>query len=192
MIPILKVFEKFPQEGQLIGQMLTGYADIEIAVLHCVQHVREDFDTVLKAMFRTRGETQRLDIADAFGRQEAMRIGLGTEFCMGMGAARHCLKIRNQYAHCVWWDDWTGKLAFANLEEIALKNELVGGLRELTAFHVDVPLLQEQLRYYSHADRMLAWVNYETRFRYGRLANNPAEKPKTLKRPNLRILPPAS
>jgi hypothetical protein len=32
--------------------------------MHCVQVVRDDFDAVLKAMFRPRGEATHIDIAD--------------------------------------------------------------------------------------------------------------------------------
>jgi hypothetical protein len=79
-------------------------------------------DAVLKAMFRPRGETSRIDIADALGRHFYRDRGLGTEFEMGVSAVRYSLKIRNQYAHCVWYDDKSGKLAFVNLEEVAGDN----------------------------------------------------------------------
>jgi len=66
--------------------------------MNCVQVVRDDFDAVLKAIFRVRGETARIDIADALGRHFYDDRGLATEFGMAVGAVRHCLKIRNQYA----------------------------------------------------------------------------------------------
>lgn len=116
-MPILSAFLKFTSEATLIGGMLAGYADLEIDLTHCVQVVRSDLDTVLKAMFRSRGETQRIDVADAFGRQHYRSLGISTHFEMAIGAVRYCLKIRNQYAHCTWWDDYSGQLAFANLEE---------------------------------------------------------------------------
>jgi hypothetical protein len=51
---------------------------------------------------------------------------------MGVGAVKHCLKIRNQYVHCVWYDDKSGKLAFVNLEEIAKDNTRLKDLGSLT------------------------------------------------------------
>jgi len=66
---------------------------------------------------------------------------LATEFGMAVGAVRHCLKIRNQYAHCVWYDDHSGKLAFVNVEEIAKDNTKLKDLTSLTILHVDVPFL---------------------------------------------------
>src|SRR4051795_4185228 len=113
----LTPFLKFHKEASIIGRLLAGYATLALGLMNCVQNVRDDFDAVLKAMFRPRGETSRIDIADALGRHFYHDRGLGTEFAMGIGAVRHCLKIRNQYAHCVWYDDKSGKLAFVNLEE---------------------------------------------------------------------------
>src|SRR6516162_3349233 len=115
---ILGPFLKFPDEAAIIGRLSAGYTTLEIGLMHCVQVVRDDFDAVLKAMFRGRGETARIDIADALGRHFYDDRGLATEFGMAVGAVRYCLKIRNQYAHCVWYDDNSGKLAFVNVEEI--------------------------------------------------------------------------
>lgn len=166
---ILRAFLTFKEEAALIGRMLAGYADLEIDLMHCAQVVRDDFDTVLKVMFRARGETQRIDVADAFGRQHYRDLDLGAQFEMAIGAVRYCLRIRNQYAHCVWWDDNSGKLAFANLEEVAKENTLLTDLDGLTTHHVDVPHLQAQLAYFDYADNLLVWANYEGRAR----ANKP-------------------
>ena len=59
---IRATFDKFPTEGAIIGRLLAGYADLEIVPVHCAQVVREDLDTVLKTMFRTRGETPRTNV----------------------------------------------------------------------------------------------------------------------------------
>jgi hypothetical protein len=127
---ILGPFLKFPDEAAIIGRLSAGYTTLEIGLMHCVQVVRDDFDAVLKAMFRGRGETARIDIADALGRHFYDDRGLATEFGMAVGAVRYCLKIRNQYAHCVWYDDNSGKLAFVNVEEIAKDNTK---LKDLTS-----------------------------------------------------------
>jgi hypothetical protein len=97
---ILLPFAKFHQEAAVIGQILAGYANLEIGMLNCVSTVRDDFDTALKVMFRDRGETRRINIADALGRGFYAALGLETEFSVAIGAVRHCLKARNLYAHC--------------------------------------------------------------------------------------------
>ena len=70
-------------------------------------------------MFRVRGETARINVGDALGRQAYDKLGLRTDFELAVSAMRYCLKIRNQYAHCNWYDDRTGRLAFVNVEDIA-------------------------------------------------------------------------
>ena len=186
---ILKAFLKFTDEATLIGRMLAGYADLEIGLMNCVQVVRNDLDTVLKSMFRTRGETQRIKVADAFGRQYYDGLGIGTQFGMAIGTVRYCLKIRNQYAHCQWWDDNSGRLAFANLEEVAKLNTLVENLLELKPNHVDVPLLKKQLAYYEYAEELLTWVNLEGQRLADQSSMQKHAPPKQLMRPPL-FFPP--
>jgi hypothetical protein len=185
--PILAPFLKFHEEAAIIGRLLAGYTNLEVGLMHCVQVVRDDFDAVLKAMFRPRGETSRIDIADALGRHFYHDRGLGTEFEMGVGAVRHCLKIRNQYAHCVWYDDQSGKLAFVNLEEVAGENTRLKDLKSLTTWHVDVSLLMAQEQYFVYADEILARTNHEGRLRDGKLQINTLQKPPAPKRPDLKI-----
>src|SRR6266849_11095561 len=79
---ILPPFDTFQAEAAIIGKLLAGYTTLEVGLMHCIQVVRDDFDAVLKAMFRARGETQRIDVADALGRHFYHDRGLGTEFEM--------------------------------------------------------------------------------------------------------------
>jgi hypothetical protein len=186
MSSIMPAFAAFPREAEIIGRLLAGYTNLEIGLMNCVQVVRLDFDTVLKAMFRARGESARVDIADAFGRHYYEDRKLGTEFSMAISAVRHCLKIRNQYSHCAWWDDNSGKLAFANMEDIAKGNAFLADLATLPTYHVDVPLLNDQEAYFVYVDRILGWVNYEGRVRAGTLRSNALAAPQHLKQPLMR------
>jgi len=94
---VMPAFHRFPNEAAIIGRLLAGYAELEIDLLHCVAVAREDFDATLKAMFRIRGETSRINVGDALGRQVYDKLGLGADFQMAVSAMRYCLKIRNQY-----------------------------------------------------------------------------------------------
>ena len=67
-------------------------------------------------------------------------IQLGTQFAMAISSMRHCLKIRNQYAHAHWHDPLNG-LCFVDLEEIAVPNAFIHDLSDLTFRYVDLPLL---------------------------------------------------
>ncbi len=167
---ILRAFQDFPAEAALIGRMLAGYADLEIDLMNCAKAVRVDLDLALKTMFRGRGNAQRIDIADALGRQPYHALGIGAEFEAAIAAVRYCLRIRNVYAHCTWWNDNSGQLAFANLEELAKENVVVTDLHGLTVHHVTVPHLQQQFAYYEYADNLLIGVIQEGNRRAGRPA----------------------
>jgi hypothetical protein len=47
---------KYHTESAIIGRLLTGYTDLEIDLLHCVQNATGDFDTACRAMFGVRGD----------------------------------------------------------------------------------------------------------------------------------------
>jgi hypothetical protein len=107
---ILLPFNTFAAEAAIISRLSAGYTTFEVGLMHCVQVVRDDFDAVLKAMLRVRGETGRIEIADALGRHYYDDLGLKPDFETAIGAIKRCTRIRNQYAHCVWYDDKSGRL----------------------------------------------------------------------------------
>jgi hypothetical protein len=106
---------------------------------------------------------------------------------MAIGAIRHCLKIRNQYAHCVWFNDNSGKLAFAAVEDIAQQNTFLKDLSNLPIFYVNVQLLDSQEAYFVYTDRLFAWVNHEGRYRAREIATNILHKPTPLPRPDTHL-----
>jgi len=169
MADVLRAFLAYPDEARLIGRMLAGYADLEIDLMNCVKSVHGDLDRVLKVMFRIRGNSPRINVADALARQDFRSLGLSAQYEAAIGAVRYCLRIRNLYAHCTWWDDNTGQLAFANLEELANDDEhLITNLRNVTIHHVSVPHLSAQFDYFEYADNLLIWLTAEaTRLKGG-------------------------
>ena len=168
---ILRAFQDFPNEAALVGRMLAGYADLEIDLMNCVNAVRGDLDLALKTMFRGRGNSQRIDIADAVARQLYIHLNLTTEFDAAITAVRLCLRIRNLYAHCTWWNDNSGQLAFTNLEELAKGDSVVSNLHALTVNHVTILHLQTQFSYFEYTDQMLVGVLQEGNRRAGRPAH---------------------
>jgi hypothetical protein len=185
---ILAPFKKFSGEDATVGRLLAGYSNIEVGLLHCVQiALGGDLDTVLKKMFRTRGEARRISEAEKLGHPNYHRLRLAADFQKVIRVVRYCVKIRNQYAHWVWWDDYSGKLAFADLEELAQRKRPVRDLLKLRAYHVDAALLDAQEAYFVYADEYLTWINYEGRFRDGKSKSNPLIKPKPVQRPRLRL-----
>lgn len=88
------ISRKFPVEASAVGRLLAGYADLEISLMNCVQMVRGgDLDTVLKAMFGKRGETQRINTADVLGKPAYDNFGLGTLFGSTILDTKFCLSI---------------------------------------------------------------------------------------------------
>jgi hypothetical protein len=169
--------------------MLAGYTNLEVGLFNCVQVVQGSFDTVFKKMFRPRlGETKRIDAAVSIGGPAYASLGLDADFDAAVAAMRHCLKIRNQYAHWVFWDDYSGKLAFANLEDLAKLTTPVNDLLALGVFHINAALVGEQEAFFDYVDRYLSWVNHEGRSKAGRIRNNPYPyKPAPLPFPPLRL-----
>lgn len=140
-------------------------------------------------MFRQRGESRRINTADKYGREAYHKIKLGSDFEIAINSIRHCLEIRNQYAHFHWYDDNTGNLAFTNLEEIAKEDTplSIDTLETLTIHHLNIPVLSDQESYFEYTDNLLAWLNYEGL----RLVDKPhilqGEAPKRLEPPALYI-----
>jgi hypothetical protein len=183
-------FSKFTQEGDTIGRLLAGYSNIDVSLFHAVHVATGDFDTALRKMFGKRGESKRIEAAEKLGLPEYQRLKLATDFKKALRAMRYCLEIRNQYAHWVWWDDHTGQLAFANVEDLTKYKSRLTGFGKLTAHHVDAALLKAQEAYFVYANDLLLWVNYEGRFKRGKLGKaqlNPVNRPKDVKRPKLRL-----
>jgi hypothetical protein len=113
------------QPMAIIGRLLSGYGDLEFDLCTCVAEAMDDLDMVLQAMFRARGESQRIDIADAIGRKPYRARNLETQFSEMVAGLHHCRKIRNQFSHCNWFDDKSGALAFIDLESNAKKHTII-------------------------------------------------------------------
>ena len=78
---ILAPFKKFAAEGATVGRLLAGYSNIEVGLLHCAVAARGgDLDTVLKKMFRIRGETRRINEAEKLAHAEYQRLKLAADF----------------------------------------------------------------------------------------------------------------
>jgi hypothetical protein len=165
--------------------MLTAYGELEYDLCLCVAAALYDLDTAVKVMFRTRGETQRIQVADALGRKAFHAMGLGTPFAEAISSTRFCLKLRNQYAHCNWHDDNTGRLCFLNLEEIAVPNAVIHDMSALTFKYLTVPLLTEQRDYFSYTSACLTYLNLEAQKRAKRISSHVRSLPQKRPRPPL-------
>jgi len=178
----------FPEETAILGRILAGYTELEFSLLCCIEAAHGDLDTPLKIMFRTRGETQRLEIGDAIGRKKFHELSINTDFEMAIGAMHHCLKIRNQYSHCHWYLS-AKTLIFVDLEEAAKKHTAITVTTSFTTHVLTLELLKQQEAYFDYAAGYLYWLDQEANAKRGTIKKNDYPKPKQLARPPLYTLP---
>ena len=112
--PLFPALTRFDREAAIIGRLLTGYTAIEWQLCLCSGMGGGDVECAIVDLYRKRGETRRVQLAEAFGKSGYDAVGISNRF--------HCVRIRNQYAHAYWHDDRSGRLAFAHVEEIAAPN----------------------------------------------------------------------
>jgi hypothetical protein len=182
MVPIIqRAIHKFPQEAAIIGRLLVTYGEIEFAVAGTLGEVIEDRPRAFKAFFRLRSESSRLQMADALMRDAFSKQRMRGQYSDSLGAVRHCLKIRNQYAHCHWDDGGKDGLFFTNLQDSA---DSADGF-DYRWRHVDVPLLESQEQYFSYAAFCLFYLMSEIPLRGGRLKSHPYSMPPKITQPKL-------
>ena len=185
MTTIMPAFDTFSKEGSIIGRLLAGYGELELGLCFCVATARDDFDMVFKAMFRPRGETMRIDIADAIGRKPFQKMNLEIRLSEDVGSVRYCLKIRNQFAHCYWTDDYGRQLGFVQLEDTAKSNKSVDNVYHIKTRDIKHALLQEHEAYFVYTRRWLAALEYHAQNLAAKGPKSPLEFPKKAKRPIL-------
>jgi hypothetical protein len=127
---VLPVFQKFCSEGEIIGRLLVGYDELEIALCRCVAELVNDFDRVVREMFGKRNGARRIRTAVSIGRCGYNSLGLGDLFDEIICGMRYCLEIRNQFAHCNFYQDPdnSANLLFANIEELAKQQAKIDDL----------------------------------------------------------------
>jgi hypothetical protein len=157
------IHNTFPKEMAVIGRLLVDYGELEVDLMNCVQVGRAfDLNATLKAMFRVRGETNRIDVADGLGRVAYVAVNLASEFDAMITAIRQCLRFRNKYAHAIWHDPDQGRhLCYVSLEELAKEADEVRDLAALTFFYIDEDLLLKQEHFFEYARSLINYVNFE-------------------------------
>lgn len=175
-------FVDFPQEREILGTILISYGEIEWALSACLQQALNlSPSDSTRILFRVKGEGARIDVADALVRPAFTKIGLGGQWGCAVGAARHCRKIRNQYAHC-HWRKFDGVLRFIDMdaEATAVEGPLI-----VEAIPLKLDLLQCQRSYFIHALDWLYYLDEEYKKRAGRSPSHDQVEPKSIPAPPL-------
>ena len=99
---IIPAFDRHPREGALVGLLVTGYGELEFMLAWLVAWIISDQDKAFRFLYRSRGESERIMTAEAlvaatlYGhRYQSIIDDLFRDL-------RHCLAIRNRYAHSNW------------------------------------------------------------------------------------------
>ena len=149
---IVPSFDRYPKEGNSIGRLLAGYGDLELEMCACVAATTNDLDAAIKKLFGTRGELKRIRTADAMMKASYVSGGFGPKYRRTMANMDWCRQVRNQYAHCNWYDTSAEGLCFVDLEHTAtLKRKI-----RVVATHrhpLNAALLGEQEAYFKYVQR---------------------------------------
>jgi hypothetical protein len=149
---IMPSFDRYPSEGNSIGRMLAGYGELELEMCACVAAATNDLDAAIKKLFGTRGELKRIRAADGMMKASYEAAGLGAKYRRTMANMDWCRTVRNQYAHCNWYDTSAEGLCFVDLEHTA---SLKRKLRMVTKHRhpIDAPLLSGQEAYFRYVQK---------------------------------------
>jgi hypothetical protein len=160
---LVQAFKVFPNEGLVIGRLLSGYTDIEYQLCLCAGMGGGDVEKAIIEIFSKRGETRRVNIADKLGGAGYVAAGLGMAFDEAIEDVLLCLNIRNQYAHCIWHNDRTGTLAFAHMEEVASPIGPGADTINLTFKYINCQVLSHQEAFFFYTKDNLNYLNYRRR-----------------------------
>ena len=88
---IMPCFDRFPEEGNMIGRLLAGYGELELELCRCVAVINGDLDAAIRAILRERGEQKRIGKADFSQSLHMSTLALGAiivlpfPICIGVG-----------------------------------------------------------------------------------------------------------
>jgi hypothetical protein len=137
-------------------------------------------NSVLSALYRIRSTRSRLEAADALMQPIYSAAGLGNDYADAFARVLYCLNIRNQFAHCNWADNETEGLFFADLTESAKTLDF-----EIRWKHVDIPLLESHVAYFTGALAALHFVDDKIGVQQRKLQFHVWPKPPALVQPPL-------
>jgi hypothetical protein len=190
MAAILPAFDRHPKEGEIIGRIVVGYGELEFELALCATWVIRDRDVAFKVMYRGRGESQRVSMADALMRPMLKEPEFKSFYEHTIADVRHCLKIRNEYAHCNWFDHPDHGLMFVALEQVADDNGPYD-ISKLKQHPLPLPHLEAQWAFFENVGDRLSYINHEAQGLAGVRSIPPNPKPAILAQPPVRIDLPA-
>jgi hypothetical protein len=119
-IRINPAFRRHPEEAEIIGRLVVGFGEIEIAFCTTAAktlqiHGASMYDRVMRSLYTIKVTSARLDVADQLMRPSFEKEGLAAEYLNTVDMVNCCRGLRNQYAHCNWTDKPGRMLGFSLL-----------------------------------------------------------------------------
>jgi hypothetical protein len=189
-IRINPAFRRHPEEAEIIGRLVVGFGEIEIAFCTTAAktlqiHGASMYDRVMRSLYTIKVTSARLDVADQLMRPSFEKEGLAAEYLNTVDMVNCCRGLRNQYAHCNWTDNpgEDAGLFFADLQDSASSPTGFFSAGEFNFRHIDVPILQEQELYFSNTMEWLNFLDHEIATLQGRLDRHSWPAPSELRRP---------
>ena len=164
-------FDRFRREGEIIGRLVIEYGELEWDLCLLVSTVIGDQDAAVKALYRVRGETSRIDIGDALVRNKlptGVDAAIYSDTIAGM---RKCLSIRNKYAHANWTNTTAPDLVFLDIERLAKSDDRID-LSNIRPSKLSLVILEDQQRYFTQVMQNLRYLNMECRSLLGENLQN--------------------
>jgi hypothetical protein len=179
---IMPTFDACQEEGKIVGRLLAGYGEIEFALHTCLESVLDDINIAARVLYRTRGEEQRILIADAMMHDKFDAIGLLNPYHEAIADMGWCRKIRNQFAHSHWVVDHPPPLGLSivNLEEAARTRS---GAVIVRRDYITLTLLQEQESYFLYVHSCIYYLAREYKFRARGFPTHSVQLPRKIVRP---------
>ena len=150
----------------MIGRMVIEYGELEWDFCLLVATILQDNDSAIKAMYRSRGESQRISVGDALARNRIADARVRAQYSQTVADMRECLKIRNQYAHTNWVRTASHGLAFVNVEEI-VTGDAIADSSNLKLNSLTNEILEDQARFYVGVFQNVRYLNMEMQFVLG-------------------------
>lgn len=167
--------QRRPKEAAAIGRLLTGYGELEFELALLVAAVLGNADQAFKALFRTRGEEARSEIADALVRNLIPEGEERAFYDATLKALGRCRRLRNRYAHSHWLEAG-GELRFVEVERAAREPDPLD-LATVEQRPLSLRVLLAQEADFAHVRDRLAYLNFQAQVRRGRIPLNPRQKP---------------
>jgi hypothetical protein len=160
---IMPGFGRYSAEGSIVGRLLTGYGELELELCTCIGTATGDMDVALKNFFSKRGAEKRIERAAKQAGAPYKEVGLETIFQAAIADMDYCREIRNQYAHCNWYDKPDG-LGFVDLESVVTLSTPIWPL-DSHRLLIDIATLEDQEGFFKYVQRCFWYLDAEYRLR---------------------------